>query len=315
MFISEPSVSVVIPVRDGERTIERAIRSALEQSSPPTEVIVVDDNSRDKTKQRVLELGRDRAVVVDGEGRGVAAARNAGIRSATSTWIAFLDGDDYWGTDFLKLARTRIASAPDAVACFGAATHVNDTGQVIGRHDMQGTITLEELVAGRIATTASATLARRDVVIECGGFCEDIRLAAEDLDLWWRLAARGPCVGFPQAAAVYVVHDARDRARSQDVLSQMERDRELVIERLAATGATRSLVRRGRAVMRARTARYWLRAGRAADARATARSSLRALPTLEGLGTLALASLPRALRDPILLLRRRQRAAGLLGRM
>jgi glycosyltransferase involved in cell wall biosynthesis len=315
MVTDEITESVVIAVRDGERTIQDAVRSALIQTSPATEVIVVDDLSLDATKQRVLELLSDRVVVLDGEGRGVSAARNAGIRRASGVWIAFLDEDDYWEPEFLELARGRIGSAPDAVACFVAATPIDDAGRAVGRHDMQDVVSLEDLVCGRIVPTTSATLVRRVAVVGCGGFFEGFRCAAgvEDLDLWWRLAATGPCVGVRRALASYVVHDDRDRGRSVDALSDLERDRETVIDRFAATGVPSALVRRGRAIMRVRTARYWLRAGRTAHARAAARSSLRALPTLEGFVTLTMASLPRALREAIVLLRRRRRAARRLG--
>jgi glycosyltransferase involved in cell wall biosynthesis len=306
------TISVVIAARDAEQTIQDAVRSALIQTSPAEEVIVVDDMSADGTKQRVLELMNDRVVVMDGEGRGVSAARNAGVRSASGAWIAFLDGDDHWKPEFLQLARRRIRASPDAVACFGAATPIDDSGRVVGRHDMRDVVTLEDLVCGRIVPTTSAALVRRDAVIGSGGFFEGTRGAAEDLDLWLRLAAIGRCIGFPQAAAVYVVHDERDRARSVEVLVEMERDREMVIDRFAATGASPALVRRGRAIMRARTARYWLRTERPAFARAAARSSLRALPTLEGLLTLAMASMPAALREAMVLRRRRHRAGWLL---
>jgi glycosyltransferase involved in cell wall biosynthesis len=307
------TVSVVIAVRDGERMIQRAVRSALDQSSSPGEVIVVDDMSVDATKQCVLALNSELVVLMEGEGRGVAAARNIGIRQARGAWVAFLDGDDYWEPEFLELARRRISSFPDAFACFGAAIPVDDSGRPVGRHDMRDHVTLEDLVRGRIVPTTSATLVRRDAVIGCGGFFEGFRRAAgvEDLDLWWRLAAAGRCLGIRRAAAVYVVHDERDRKRSVDALLDLERDREMVIDRLATSGAPPGLVRTGRATMRARTARYWLRAQRPAEARGAARSSLRALPTLEGVVTLAMASAPRALREAMVVRRRRRRAAGL----
>jgi hypothetical protein len=74
-------------------------------------------------------------------------------------------------------------------------------------------------------------------------------------------------------------------------------------------------VRRARAITRARTARYWLRADRTREARAAAVSSLRALPTLEGVATLTLAALPSRVRHTALAARRVARARGLpLGR-
>jgi glycosyltransferase involved in cell wall biosynthesis len=315
MLTKDITISVVIAARNCEGTIQAAVQSALDQSSPPTEVILVDDMSTDGTRQRARELDDDRIVILTGEGRGVAAARNVGIRAASCAWLAFLDCDDLWLGEFLELARRRIKSSSDAVACFGAATPIDDRGSTVGHHEMSDVVTLEDLAYGRIVPTTSASLVRRDVTLSQGGFFEGIRRAAEDLDLWLRLAEIGACIGIPEAAALYVVHDSRDRDRSADVLAEMESDRETVIDRFEARSANPALVRRARAIMRARTSRYWLRAQRPAAARAAARSSLRAQPTAEGLVTLAFASLPGRLREALVVRRRRYRAARRLRRI
>jgi glycosyltransferase involved in cell wall biosynthesis len=308
-----PTISVVTAVRDYERTIQRAIRSALNQTSPANEVIVVDDISEDATKERILELMCDRLVVLDGEGRGAAAARNAGIRKASGTWIAFLDGDDYWEPNFLELARQRICSSPDAVACFGAVTHVDESGCVLRRGKMPQIVTLEEFVAGRIPCNTSATLARRDALNACGGFFEGLTRAVEDHDLWWRLAAFDSCIGFPQAAALHEIHEERNRSRSVDVLATIQQDHEMLVDRLATRGAPLALIRRGRAITRARISRHWLNAEKSAHARAQAWSSLRTLPTRDGLVALVLASMPQTLGKAIIRLVRRYRVGGLDG--
>jgi glycosyltransferase involved in cell wall biosynthesis len=300
----------VIAVRDGERTIRHAVHSALTQTNPPYEVVVVDDGSADETKQRVTEMASENTIVIDGGGRGVSAARNAGIARAKGDWVAFLDGDDYWNPEFLELAIERIRTLPEAVVCFGAATPVDDDGRVVGRHDIQAVVTLEDLVCGRAVPTTSATLARRDAIVACGCFYEGFKRAAgvEDLDLWWRLAATGPCLGIQKSAATYVVHDKRDSERSAEALGDLESDRETVIDRLASRGASPTLVRRGRAIMRARTARYWLRAEQPLRARSAALASLKAQPTAEGLMTLAVTASPRSVRKALVLLRRYSRA-------
>jgi glycosyltransferase involved in cell wall biosynthesis len=273
-------------------------------------VIVVDDMSVDATKQRVLELTSKRVVVLDGQGRGTSAARNAGIQRASGAWIAFLDGDDYWEPEFLELARQRIRSSPDAVACFGAATPIDEAGCIVGHGEMPEVVTLKALVSGRISHSTSATLVRNDVVTECGGFFEGLGRAVEDIDLWFRLASVGECIGFPQVASLYEVHEERDRARSVDILAHIQRDYEMLIERFATTDAPPALVRRGRAITRARIARHWLGAEKPAYARAQARSSLRTLPTREGFVALALAGMPRTLRGATVRRMRRYRARG-----
>src|SRR5690606_26029550 len=91
--VSDPLVSIVMPVRNGARWLGEAIDSALGQTMPSLELIVVDNGSTDETPQIVAGYaGRDRRVVALREARpGAAAARNAGIAVARGDWIASLD--------------------------------------------------------------------------------------------------------------------------------------------------------------------------------------------------------------------------------
>src|SRR5581483_2243507 len=88
--------SLIIPVRDGERFIVQALRSALCQLAPEDEVLVVDDGSRDGTARMVTNLGDERVTFLTSDGSGISAARNRGISAATGSFIAFLDSDDLW---------------------------------------------------------------------------------------------------------------------------------------------------------------------------------------------------------------------------
>jgi len=94
-----PTVSVIIPTYNRAELVSRAIQSALDQTHPPLEIIVVDDGSTDDTKETVREFAeRDSRVKYIGHetNRGVSAARNTGILSAQGEYIAFLDSDCYW---------------------------------------------------------------------------------------------------------------------------------------------------------------------------------------------------------------------------
>jgi glycosyltransferase involved in cell wall biosynthesis len=94
-----PPCSVIIPVCNGERFLAEAIRSVLDQTLPPDEMIVVDDGSTDRSAQIVADLAATAAVPIRyiyQANRGPAAARNAGIRLATGEFLAFLDADDLW---------------------------------------------------------------------------------------------------------------------------------------------------------------------------------------------------------------------------
>jgi glycosyltransferase involved in cell wall biosynthesis len=109
-------VSVVVAVRDGERYLGEALESILGQSTPPGEVVVVDDGSTDATGA-VLERFASRVRVVRQEPIGVAAALNRGIGASARELLAFLDADDVWPPRSLeaRLVRLGAADRPDAV--------------------------------------------------------------------------------------------------------------------------------------------------------------------------------------------------------
>src|SRR5205085_7650195 len=89
---------VLIPVGDGAASIREALESALGQTYRRIEVIVVDDGSRDRTPEIVEERARRdaRLRLVTQANRGVAAARNRALSSATGELVAPLDADDLW---------------------------------------------------------------------------------------------------------------------------------------------------------------------------------------------------------------------------
>lgn len=110
-----PSVSVVIPVYNGERYLAEAIESVLAQTSPVTEIIVVDDGSTDGSAA-VAERFCPAVRLVSGSHAGAGAARNRGVAESNGTLIAFLDADDVWPPD--KLERQLAALSEDCAAGF-----------------------------------------------------------------------------------------------------------------------------------------------------------------------------------------------------
>jgi len=120
MTTTSPSVrfSAVIPTYNRATLVSRAISSALSQTYPPAEIIVVDDGSTDATKQVVCGIGGIVRYVWQENGGG-ATARNRGAREATSEWVAFLDSDDIWAPGHLEgLARAIVATGGNAVLYF-----------------------------------------------------------------------------------------------------------------------------------------------------------------------------------------------------
>ncbi len=109
-------VSVVMPVRDGERYIVEALKSILTQTPSVLEIVVVDDGSTDGTR-RVLESFGASIRVLSQPPTGQAAATNLGITATSGEFLAFLDADDMWtaGSLGMRLARLAESDAPDGV--------------------------------------------------------------------------------------------------------------------------------------------------------------------------------------------------------
>lgn len=97
-----PTVSVVIPLYNKGRYVDRAVSSVLAQSYPALEIIVVDDGSTDDGPEKVLHFGDPRICLIRQENRGPGAARNAGLTVAKGKYVAFLDADDEWLPSFLN---------------------------------------------------------------------------------------------------------------------------------------------------------------------------------------------------------------------
>lgn len=104
-------ISLIIPAYNAEDYLEEAIRSALTQSMPAREIIVVDDGSTDRTADIAVSFGTEVQLIRQCN-LGVSAARNVGIRSAKSPWIAFLDADDVMVPDRFEIQGQMLAENP-----------------------------------------------------------------------------------------------------------------------------------------------------------------------------------------------------------
>jgi glycosyltransferase involved in cell wall biosynthesis len=128
--VSHPvDVSIIIPIFDVEKYIERCVRSLLDQDfQGRAELIFVDDGCTDNSTTRVLELikGQPNAIILHKPNGGAAEARNVGLAASRGEFVVFVDGDDYVATNYLSvLFRTALLNNTD-IAQAGFA-HVNAT--------------------------------------------------------------------------------------------------------------------------------------------------------------------------------------------
>jgi hypothetical protein len=204
-----PLVSVVIPAYNASRWIGEALESVLAQDFTDYEIIVVDDGSTDDTA-RVVETYRERVRCIRKPNGGVSSARNVGIRAGGGAYVAFLDADDLWTSDKLRLqlevlTRNEVAWVySDAWAFDGESGVVlHRLGKVVRQYD--GDI-LEALFVKNCIPSPTPVI-RRSVFEHIGCFDEAAKLSiGEDLCMWLKIAAEYPIALVPVPLAYYRVH-------------------------------------------------------------------------------------------------------------
>ena len=107
--------SIIIPLYNKERYVENAIKSILKQTITDYEIIIVNDGSTDSSKEIISKYVSDKIRIIDHQkNKGLSAARNTGIKNATSDYVTFLDADDLWKPNFLQTIKNLISSYPEA---------------------------------------------------------------------------------------------------------------------------------------------------------------------------------------------------------
>lgn len=201
------SVAVVIPTRNRRELVGRAIRSALQQTQPPEQVVVVDDASTDGTAVAVAGID-PRVLSIRLERRaGMAAARNAGAARVAAEWIAFLDDDDLWAPEKLE-AQLATVRYTDSCWVFGAALVVDVKAAkvyVAGRMPPEIRVEADLIARNDIPAGASNVVMRTSMFRRLGGFDSTFEHLA-DWDLWLRATAEMPAAVCPRIVTAYIRH-------------------------------------------------------------------------------------------------------------
>lgn len=273
--MTRTTVSVVIPTYNYGRYVGDAIDSALAQTVPPLEVVVVDDGSTDDTPAVLARYG-DRIRVVRQENQGLSAARNTGIREARGEWVAFLDSDDAFHPRKLELQLAALAARPDlhllATDCFS-----DEPPRWLSVPDAPR---LVPVTAGAIAVRTlfapSSVLARKACFDAVGGFDPELR-SVEDREMWVRVCARFPAAMLT-APLTWIRQTPGSMSRNPERMETFDR---LVIERSFALPELRgrwALRRKATAHMLLSSAYTFLSAGRPGAAAARAAKALATWP-------------------------------------
>lgn len=222
-------VSVVIPNYNYAGYLGGAIGTALGQTYPDVEVVVVDDGSSDGSKE-VLDAYGDRVKAIFQQNRGVAAARNNGVRASRGEFVAFLDADDLWLPDKIERQVERFTENRNLGLVHVGVTEIDQAGNSLGERldGGEGREVWKNLLLfspNGILGGGSGAMIPREVFDELGGFDERLSTSA-DWDLYFRIAIRY-AVGFvAEPLLKYRVHSSNMHSN----IDVMDRDMTLAYE-------------------------------------------------------------------------------------
>ncbi len=201
-------ISIIIPTYNRGSRVKIAIESALSQTYKDFEIIVVDDGSTDNTRE-ILNPYKDHIRYFYQENRGVASARNKGIRESRGEFIAFLDSDDYWLPEKLEMQADYFKTHPDVSMVYSRHwKKFEQTGEKElrpkNRKLVKGYIYSHVLFSSYI--WMGSVMVRRDCLFTVGLFSESDESLIVDKDMFLRIAKKFKIGAIEKPLAVHMFH-------------------------------------------------------------------------------------------------------------
>jgi glycosyltransferase involved in cell wall biosynthesis len=231
MSISNPEVSIVMAVYNGELFLKNSIRSILNQSFPNFELIIIDDGSKDNSFQiaKDFQAVDSRVIAFSLEHGGVSKTANYGITQCRGKYIARMDADDWSYPNRLELQFNFMELNKDIVASSGRAIYIDEDNFPIHINNphLHHDDILKELCKGRGgALVNSAVIMRRDAITKIGGYNINYR-CSEDLELFLRLSEIGKLSNINNIILKVIRHKSSLTALQNSWKAQ-SRDQEIV---------------------------------------------------------------------------------------
>jgi glycosyltransferase involved in cell wall biosynthesis len=196
----EPLVSIIIPVKNGERFLPFALNSVFEQNYRPLEIIVVDGHSSDRTVAIAQSFVEVR--VVSQSGQGLSNAWNEGLEAANGEFVAFLSYDDLWTPDKLRLQVKYLIDHPEIQYTIAKFRFFLEPGCA-----MPAGFRRELLETDHVGRIMETLVARQSLFARIGKFHTQLS-TAEDVDWYARAHDRGiPMAIVPKVLLYKRVHD------------------------------------------------------------------------------------------------------------
>ena len=191
--VKKPFITICTPVYNQEKFVEETLESVKAQTFTDFEVVIVDDGSKDNSRQ-VIEpyLADPRFIYVYQENAGVGAARNVAIARARGEWFCHLDGDDLFTPDALETFVRLAKSAPDLNFVYGNMEMFSPDGtkRTALTPDFFGSGDIRHLIYSKYGYPTASVMVRTEKLRQIGGYKTDLPLL-EDYDMYLRYAHSG----------------------------------------------------------------------------------------------------------------------------
>lgn len=214
-----PYFSIVIPVFNKEKFVEKTLKSVLVQTFTDFEIIMVNDGSTDESEAKILEFNDVRIQYYSKKNEGVAVARNFGIEKSISDYICFLDADDLWKPNFLETMHHFTSNLPEQKV-FASAIEIETKNKCIKakysipkKSDFEIVDFFQASQKECVLWTSSVCI-HKSVFEKVGTFDTKIK-HGEDTELWIRIGLQFPVVFIDKILARYV-YDSESVSRNSN---------------------------------------------------------------------------------------------------
>lgn len=215
--MSQKFFSIIIPCYNVEQSIAKTIESVNNQTFRDFEVIFVNDGSNDNTLNILKNYKFNFShKIIDQANKKIGAARNIAINNSSGKYLSFLDADDYWHSDKLKIIFNELTNTDIDIICHNEVLIDKVTNKEIklfhGKHN-----NLKDLFFKGNCLSTSAVTVKRELVLNLNGFSEDLRInGVEDYDLWIRIYMKTSKIVFiPNFLGFYIINGSNISKESE----------------------------------------------------------------------------------------------------
>jgi len=213
-FKNEAKVSVILPIYNGEKYLQACINSIFNQSVLPKEILVIDDGSTDNSAKIAFQYPQIQYLKIPN--KGVAHARNKGLEMASFDWVAFIDQDDLWTSDSLKIRLNALENSANAKIIIGKQKWFLD-----GLKTRPSWVKEEQMQDNLDGYLLGCSLIHKELFVQYGTFNDSYRFGS-DFDWFFRL--KDASENFFQVNEVVLekrIHEMNESRHAQASLNEL----------------------------------------------------------------------------------------------